>query len=260
MTQKIRMLAMLLLAMALAVVGFGGAVDAHAATTPASLAWSPTTSSGTYDYGTLNAGAGQTKSVTFTLTNAGGMASGTLAITLSGPSAFTITKDGCTGTSLGPKKSCTVTAKYAPTSSGENASASLSATGENASASLTLTGKSLTPTPNLTLSPGTFIGTDSNGNNYLYNFGQVASATQTFTVTNIGTGSSETLTLAGSNQFFTLSNDTCTNTSLAPNGTCTFDLSVTTAGCPSGSRVGITKNVNGVDVKYILLIVDATCA
>jgi hypothetical protein len=59
MTQKIRILAMGLLALALALsmAGIGGAVAALAATTPASLAWTPTNSLGTYDYGTLAAGA-----------------------------------------------------------------------------------------------------------------------------------------------------------------------------------------------------------
>ena len=102
-----------------------------------SIAWSPTTSDGTYDYGAVN--VGQTASQTFTLTNSGGRATGTLAVALSGPSAFTITADGCTARSLGPGKSCNVTVQYAPTVGGSG-TATLTATGEHASASLTLTG------------------------------------------------------------------------------------------------------------------------
>src|SRR5439155_1244390 len=69
----------------------------------------------------------------------GGRATGTLAVALSGSSAFTITADGCTARSLGPTKSCTVTVRYAPTAGGSD-TATLTATGEHASASLTLTG------------------------------------------------------------------------------------------------------------------------
>src|SRR5215210_1701874 len=85
------------------------------------LAWSPTTSSGTFDYGAVD--VGQTSSQQFTLTNSGGSASGMLKIALSGSAAFTITADACTGTSLGPRKSCAVTVQYAPTAAGQEDSA-----------------------------------------------------------------------------------------------------------------------------------------
>ena len=101
------------------------------------IAWSPTTSGGTYNYGAVN--VGQTATQTFTLTNSGGRATGTLVVALSGSAAFTITADGCTARSLGPRKSCTVTVQYAPTVGGSD-TATLTATGEHASASLTLTG------------------------------------------------------------------------------------------------------------------------
>src|SRR5215472_2081003 len=179
MTHKISMLVMVLLTLAMAMVGMGGAVTASAAATPAALTWSPTNSLGTYDYGTLTTGA--TKSVTFTLTNAGGKATGRLSITLSGPSAFTITQNGCTG-SLGPNKSCTVPVVYAPQSSGQSESATLTATRTATSASLTLT-----------LSPGTFIGTTNGTNDYSYSYHSTIHATQTFTVTNSGTSPSEKL-------------------------------------------------------------------
>jgi YD repeat-containing protein len=106
------------------------------------LAWSPATNS-SYDYGKLDAHAGQTRSVTFTLTNSGGGASGGLTITRSGSPAFTTTADGCTGRSLGPKKSCSVTVRYAPTTDNESDSATLAGTGESASASITLRGTSV---------------------------------------------------------------------------------------------------------------------
>lgn len=106
------------------------------------IAWSPTTSDGTYDYGAVT--VGQTASQTFTLTNSGGRATGTLAVALSGSSAFTITADGCSARSLAPTKSCDVTVQYAPTAGGSD-TATLTATGEHASASLTLTGSGTVP-------------------------------------------------------------------------------------------------------------------
>jgi virginiamycin B lyase len=103
------------------------------------LAWSPATN-GAYDYGTIT--VGQTASQTFRLTNSGGSATRILTVALSGSSAFTKTADGCTATSLGPRKSCSVTVQYGPTTAGQSDSATLAASGKKpaASASLTLTG------------------------------------------------------------------------------------------------------------------------
>ena len=82
---------------------------AAAATGPPALAWAPATADG-YNYGTLT--AGHTAATTFTLTNTGGTATSALKITLTGAGAFTKTADTCTGTSLGPRKTCTVTLTY----------------------------------------------------------------------------------------------------------------------------------------------------
>lgn len=116
------------------------AVAASASQTPVTN-WSPTTSAGTYDYGTVS--AGQTVSKTFTLTNSGGSATSALTITVTG-SAFTKTADSCTGTSLGPGTSCTVTVSYAAASAGQNDTGTLTAAANKpaAAASLTLLGAS----------------------------------------------------------------------------------------------------------------------
>jgi hypothetical protein len=107
-----------------------------------SLSWSPSTQGG-FDFGTV--GVGDNQSQTFTLTNSGGSASADLTVSVTGPETFTVTSDGCSGTSLGPNKSCTVTVEYAPTASGTSAPATLEAQGKKAAAdtSLTLTGKAL---------------------------------------------------------------------------------------------------------------------
>ena len=204
---------------------------AQAANTPV-LTWSQGgTTITSYDFGPVDGVGGKTATQTYTLTNTGKSSTGTLAavaLTNTSGTAFSITSDGCSGLSLGPNKFCQVTVEYAPTTSGESDSATLTATGEHASASLPLTGHG--GTADLTLSPGTLTGTDSNGtNDYNYDFGLVGSGisdTYTFTVTNSGTGTSNTLQLAppAAATGFTLSNDQTTGSTLAPGGTSTFDL------------------------------------
>lgn len=113
---------------------------AQAAGAPA-IAFSPSS----YDYKTIDAGT--TASQTFALTNSGGTATRALAVSLPDPSAFSKTVDTCTGTSLGPKKSCSVTVEYAPTSAGASDSAKLTASSKKptVSATASLTGASTVP-------------------------------------------------------------------------------------------------------------------
>ena len=110
----------------------------QAARLPA-IAWSPVTAPGIFDYGT--APVGDAESQTFALTNSGSSATGMLSVSLGGAAEFTITADACTGTALGPRKSCNVTVQYAPTTAGQT-TATLAANGRRppASASITLTG------------------------------------------------------------------------------------------------------------------------
>ena len=105
-----------------AVVLLGPAMGVASATqNPPSLAFTPSP----YDYGRVAPGGAVAQ--TFTLTNTGDQASRALTITVPGSTAFTITADTCTGTSLGPGKSCTVTVQFAPASAGAVA-ATLTAT------------------------------------------------------------------------------------------------------------------------------------
>ncbi len=96
-----------------------------------------------YDYGHIS--PGQRASQTFILTNSGGSATGALTAELAGSAEFTITADNCTGTSLGPGKSCTVAVQFAPASAG-TVTATLTAAGKKQAAkatdSLTGTGAS----------------------------------------------------------------------------------------------------------------------
>ena len=98
-----------------------------------------------YDYGTIDSGT--TASKTYTLTNSGGTATRALTVSLPDPSAFSKTADTCTGTSLGPNKSCSVTVQYAPASAGASDSATLAAKSKRPTATATaaLSAKSSTP-------------------------------------------------------------------------------------------------------------------
>jgi hypothetical protein len=116
------------------------------------LSWSPTTSPGTYNFGTVT--AGQKVSQALTLTNSGGKATGALTVSLAGSAAFTKTADTCTGANLSSKKSCRVTVQYAPTTPGQADSATITGTGKTGTASLALAGATAKASPALATNPG----------------------------------------------------------------------------------------------------------
>jgi hypothetical protein len=81
-----------------------------AVTPPSPLVLGFTPSS--YDYGLVATGESATQ--TFTLANSSGQATGPLTVTVAGSAEFTTIGDSCTGTSLGPGKSCTVSVRSPP--------------------------------------------------------------------------------------------------------------------------------------------------
>jgi hypothetical protein len=214
-----------------AAVILGSAAGIASAGSAPAISWSPTTSAGSFDFGSVTAGT-TTAPQMFKLTNTGGSATAALTVTVTGP-AFTLQSDTCTGTSLGPHKSCTVQVSYtastaggADTGRGAGRGGTLTAKGVKADAAATvnLQGESNAGSPNIEFSPGTSAGTYF-GNVYSFDFGQVASASQTFTATNTGTGPTPELQLFGIDEDgFTTPGDTCTGATLAPGGTCTFVL------------------------------------
>jgi len=110
------------------------------AVTPPLLEFTPSP----YDYGQVTIGQGATQ--TFTLANSGGQATGALTVTLAGPAAFTASADTCTGASLAPGGSCTVTVRLAPAST-TTVSATLTGASTNPAATATaaLTGTGVLP-------------------------------------------------------------------------------------------------------------------
>jgi len=130
--------------LALAVVGgtLALAAPAQAGSAPVLEFSSPPTPA----FGTVAVGE-SSEERTFTVTNRGGKATGSLKVALTG-TAFTIPAGGdlCTAVSLGPKKSCAVTVLYMPAAAGANDTATLTVSSKKpaASASLNLTGSSPT--------------------------------------------------------------------------------------------------------------------
>jgi hypothetical protein len=141
---------LLVLGVLVAAVGFLLLPAAGSAGGKPSIAFAP----GSHDFGTIDKNT--TASQTFVLKNTGGSATGALMISLPG-SAFSKTADTCSATSLGPKKQCSVTVQYAPTTDGSNDTGTLTAQSKKpaAVATASLTGKSTAAPPtNLVPNPG----------------------------------------------------------------------------------------------------------
>jgi hypothetical protein len=115
------------------------------------------------------------------------------------------------------------------------------------------------------LSPGTLHCTSACL--YAYDFGVVSagsSETTTFTVTNDGAGTSETLQLLLDNHpQFSTSNDKCSGQALAPDQTCTFDMTFTAlAGCPEEGYLNGPVLIAGTDpsfTTYISMVATGEC-
>lgn len=182
----------------------------------------------------VDAGAGATKAITFTLVNSGDRASGAIAVSLP-QGAFTVSADGCTETSLGPGKSCGVTVAYAPVDSGEVDDATLTATAKHAGGSLALTGKAGSPDLGFSPAADDFGAVDVGG-----------TATHSFTLRNSGDGTSEALTssLTGSSAM-SIAADGCSGAELSPGGEC--EISVAYAPTQGGTD-SATLTAGGADV------------
>jgi hypothetical protein len=95
------------------------------------------------------------------------------------------------------------------------------------------------------------------GYTYLFN----SDATQTFTVGNIGQGTSEPLQplqVSGGGAHAVVSNDTCQSEVLGPFESCTFDVTFTAAPC-TGTVGPLNIGVGGTSKTYLVLGVVGTC-
>jgi hypothetical protein len=127
---------------------------------PASLGVAPTTK----DFGSTQVGT-PTAATQFTVTNNGEVTSGSLSVSLTGANAsqFGITQDNCTGQTLGELETCSVFARFAPSSAGLDKAANLDISGTPGGlASAALSGDATAvptppgpiPSPSLTTTPG----------------------------------------------------------------------------------------------------------
>jgi hypothetical protein len=103
----------------------------------------------TFDPATFNFGSSPQA---FTLTNSGDTATGAIVVSSSGASNYTLGPDGCTGKSLGPGKSCSVTVSFTPPAPCGIVTATLTATAPKLSASAALTGGAACPAVSAALS------------------------------------------------------------------------------------------------------------
>jgi len=159
---------------------------------------------------------GSSSSISFTISNSGGVPSGVPAAMISGADAsqYSIATDNCTAAIPGSGM-CTLVVKFAPTTAGAKAASLTIGASPGGAAVSTLSGTGIASGA-LSISPAS------------QDFGGVLQGTSsaapfTFTVTNTGGAPSGTLTtrilpLAGTE--FTVVSDTCLNMVLAAGGTC----------------------------------------
>ncbi len=173
-----------------------------------------------HNFGSTNIG-NTSSAQTFTISNNGNvdLNVGTLSVTGSHSSDFSLSSDTCSGQSVAPAGSCTVDVDFSPT--GPNGrSASLSVPSNDPD----------TPTLTAALS-GTGVGPQISIVPTSYYFGNIdvgdTSSAQTFTVTNTGNGDLTigTISVGGTDAAdFGRSSDTCIDQVLAPAASCTLDI------------------------------------
>ncbi|MCC6997727.1 MAG: choice-of-anchor D domain-containing protein, partial [Deltaproteobacteria bacterium] len=223
--------------------------------TPGALQISPTTQG----FGSVTMG-GNSGTQTFTVTNTGGQASGTITAGLMGTDAgqFVVTADGCNAQTLAANATCQITVRFSPSSAG----------GKSASLNVTATpgGSAIAQLAGMGLSVGNLIITPTSKD-----FGAVQQGmtgmSQVFTVQNSGGSDTGTLATAvnGANAAaFTVGTDTCMGQILAANASCmvtvTFEpntagskiATLTVAGTPGGAAAAPLSGTALADAQLAL--------
>ena len=171
-----------------------------------------------YDFGTIVLGSGATPK-TFTITNTGTHASGTIGTALTGPNAseFSLTANTCIGSTLSPGVSCTLQVRFVPLVLGAR-SAALTVTANGGITTVPLDGTLVMPSAGiLEANPTTLTFADQTAG--------TTSASQSFTVTNTDTVTTGTINLAVTGAGAAAFGTTTTCTTLAPQASC--DVMVT---------------------------------
>ncbi|HZM28103.1 MAG TPA: choice-of-anchor D domain-containing protein, partial [Gemmatimonadales bacterium] len=188
----------------------------NAATALTGMGLSPATLSvmpAAQNYGDVAVGNNST--ATITVSNSGGVASGTPSVAITGAdmALFTIASNTCVG-ALPPAGSCTASVRFAPTSAGNKAAMLTASATPGGMAVASLNGNGLAP-GNLAIAP-----TARDFGSVLQ--GQMSSALS-FTVSNSGQTATSSLSVgltgSGAAQFSVMT-DTCSGQTLAPSASC----------------------------------------
>ena len=196
----------------------------------AKLTAATSTGATTADFGTLEVGKASA-SVSVVVSNGGAGTTSSLTVTLgtTDASSFSIDSDGCTGKTLAPSTTCSVSVHFTPAAAGTLSDTLDVGASDGGQVGITLTGQGVTPGA-LSVSPASQdFGTVTTGN---------TSSATTFTVTNTGQSATAAITMSttgSSASAFVIpqAQDTCTGQTLAGGATCT--LAVTFAPATAGT-------------------------
>ncbi len=175
-------------------------------------------SPGSLSFGTVTVGSSSSPS-TVTVTNTGTANLSVTGVSVSGTNAsdFALGSNGCTGATVAPGATCTFTVTFTPGAGGAR-SATVTITSNAGNQAVALSGAGGVAA--ISVSPSSL------------NFGYVGvdpSDPQTVTVSNPGSAdlSISTLTISGAAAGdYTISADSCSGATVAPGGSCTFDVTL----------------------------------
>jgi len=273
-------------AVALAAPGAATATPRHPAMVRQSqLAITPS-QGGVFDFGAVQ--SGNAKEQWFGVSGARWGWQGTGTVQLTGSPAFSIVWNGCARHHRWWWRSCFVLVRYAPAAAGATDAATLSVStpapwchgrgrsGGGDSTTVTLTGSSPASgatdgtgggdpsgPPGVDVSDATFTGVKTGfGNQFSFSFDQVEqTVTHSFTVTNNSTTATLALDPLAETQLpMVVDNDTCGGQALAAGGTCAFDVTFDTTGCPGlGFDDGVSITGGNLAVTYAQVDVSGAC-
>ena len=190
---------------------------------------------GSQDFGSVVTGT-PSSNVTFTLTNTGGVASGTISHTFTGADAaeFSVVSSTCAGAPLDGGDSCDIVVRFNPATAGAKV-ASLDVTDSAITVSADLTANGVTPGSIIFEPPTRYFGTSAVG---------VATGATTFTLRNTGGSATTAITVAvaGTNPAdfpIVAGGDGCSGAILPALGTCTVAVQFNPTA--SGSRAATLR-------------------
>jgi hypothetical protein len=173
---------------------------------------------------------------TVTLTNDGNTTVHVSTATLTGDGSFTVAANTCTGATLPVGGTCTVQLGFAPANLGSfTATLTFSDDAVNSPQTVAISGSGVMPAVSLSASSLAF-GKQVVG---------VKSANQPVVVTNSGTGTLN-VGVASAGAPFAIASDGCSNTAVAPGGSCTIQVNFTPAATgPASGTLSIPDDAPG---------------